>query len=71
MRGWNVNRDSENYQVRQRCVELCNIDIIGIAESHLISDEQLIIDGYSWFGHNRSGLHKRAKTGSGGVGFFN
>ncbi len=30
----------------------------------------LKIEGYEWIGHNRKSVHKRAKTGSGGVGFL-
>ncbi|CAC5407445.1 unnamed protein product [Mytilus coruscus] len=42
-----------------------------IAETHLRKDEVLIINGFKWFGHNRNGIHKNAKCGSGGVGFLN
>ena len=28
------------------------------------------LDGYTWFGNNRKRIHVRARTGSGGVGFF-
>ena len=47
-----------------------NLDIIGIAESHLKGDDSIELDGYQWFGNNRKALHFRARTGSGGVGFF-
>ena len=48
----------------------CDFDILGIAETHLLNDTVLDLDGYRWFGHNRAIKHKRAKTGSGGSGFF-
>ena len=44
--------------------------MIGIAETHLRNDDILNVDGYKWFGNNRQGIHKRAKSGSGGVGFL-
>ena len=41
-----------------------------MAETHLLSQARLELHGYEWFGHNRELIHKRAKRGSGGVGFF-
>ena len=43
---------------------------MGIAETHLTNDTELELNGYQWFGNNRKHLHVRARTGSGGVGFF-
>lgn len=43
---------------------------MGIAESHLTGEQQLVVPGYTWVGHNRTALHHRARTGSGGVGFL-
>ena len=40
------------------CLEF---DILGISETHLINDQVLDVDGFTWFGNNRKGLHKRAK----------
>ena len=45
----------------------CDLDIIGIAETHLLNDSARTLDGYSAFNHNRTQIHKRAKVGSGGV----
>ena len=47
-----------------------NFDIIGLAETHLIGNNALVLPGYVWFGQNRRILHRRAVKGSGGVGFF-
>ena len=47
-----------------------NLDIIGLAETHLIGNNALVLPGYVWFGQNRRILHRRAVKGSGGVGFF-
>ena len=44
--------------------------MIYFSETHLINDQVLDVDGFTWFGNNRKGLHKRAKKGSGGVGFL-
>ncbi|CAG2223305.1 unnamed protein product [Mytilus edulis] len=39
-------------------------------ETHLVKNNTISVDGYTWFGHNRIGIHIRAKAGSGGVGFL-
>ncbi|CAC5415626.1 unnamed protein product [Mytilus coruscus] len=45
-------------------------DIVGVCETHLKYDDVLHVNSYNWIGQNRKHLHKNAKTGSGGVGFF-
>ena len=48
-----------------------NLDIIGLAETHLRDDgNKLEFPGYKWYGHNRSEIHIRARNGFGGVGFL-
>ena len=69
MRGWNNNEQSDNFILRNSCISHLNLDIIGIAESHLMKDETLSVEGYQWFGQNRDRLHVNARKGSGGVGF--
>ena len=56
--------------MRSECLELLNLDIIGIAETHLKGSETLSLPGYVWFGQNRQKLHAKAKRGSGGIGCF-
>ena len=70
MRGWKFDPDSDNFILRSIAVKESNIDILGVAETHLRVGEQIDLEGYSWFGHNRKLIHKNAKTGSGGVGFL-
>ncbi len=41
-----------------------------LLETWLKDDEQLNIDGYCWYGNNRSFMHKNAFRNSGGVGFL-
>lgn len=43
---------------------------MGVAETKLKGDDQLQIPGFSWIGQNRTELHVRATTGSGGVGLL-
>ena len=47
-----------------------NLDVIGLAETHLVGTDIIEVDGYTWFGRNRKMLHKNAKKGSGGIGFL-
>ena len=56
--------------MRLACLETLELEIIGLAETHLIKDNVLNINGYSWYGNNRKSLHRNAKCGSGGVGFL-
>lgn len=56
--------------MRFSCLELTNIDILGVAENHLAGESVLSVTGYTWFGQNRKRLHVRARTGSGGIGFL-
>ena len=51
-------------------ISYLDLDIIGMAETHLMNDKLLEIDGYSWFGNNRKYIHIKAKKGLGGVGMF-
>ena len=52
------------------CMNHLSLDIIGLAETHLKNSEKLQIAGYRWFGQNRENVHRKAKCGSGGVGFL-
>ena len=47
-----------------------NLDIVGIAESHLVNNNVLDFKNYKWIGHYRSNIHINAWSGSGGVGFL-
>ena len=69
MRGWKTNEGSSNSYVREKCMSLLNIDILGVAETHLTAREELNLKRYLWFGRNRKS-NMKAWTGSGGVGFL-
>ena len=70
MRGWSTNIHSDNYLLRLRSLEFCDLDVIGIAETHLKDSQTLLVPGYSWFNHQRKEIHRKAWSGSGGVGFL-
>ena len=54
----------------EKIVQFREADVISINETHLKNKEKLTLNGYQWFGHNRSIQHTRAKRSYGGVGFF-
>ena len=68
--GWAQRKDTDSLFLRKEILNHLNLDIIGIAETHLLSTQIIEIEGYSWFGNNRNNIHIRAKKGSGGVGFL-
>jgi hypothetical protein len=51
-------------------VHTLGVDFIGIGETHLRGDETLSIPGFKWFGQNRRIIHRRAPSGSGGIGLL-
>jgi hypothetical protein len=44
------------------------LHILGLAETHLIGQAGININGYTWIGNSREHLHVRTRAGSGGVG---
>ncbi len=70
MNGWPVDTNSDKYLIRSESLLACNLDLIGIAETHLRDDKSPMLDGYTAFTHNRTHLHRRARSGSGGVCLF-
>ena len=61
---------NNNHELRSAIIQGINSDIISLNETHLIGDNNIQIDGYAWYGHNRQQQHIRAQRGSGGVGFL-
>lgn len=47
-----------------------DLDVIGVAETHLQNNDILSLTGYTWMGNNRTNTHRKAPKGSGGVGVF-
>ena len=46
-----------------------DLNIIGIAETHLLSGQVIEIDGYSWFGNNRNDIQCWQRKILGALGF--
>ena len=69
-RSWSVNKNSDNYNVRQQILNYCDFDLLGVAETHLLGESILDIPGYTWKGQNRKSIHVNSRKGSGGVGLL-
>lgn len=67
--GWSL-KDIENKVFRENALNYLNCDVFCITETFLKYNETNVIEGYKFFSHNRSILHKEAKRGSGGVCIF-
>ena len=70
MRCWNTNPNSDNAILRSACIKALNLEIVGIAETHLLDNNTISVEGFRWYGQNRTSIHVHARTGSGGVGFL-
>ena len=62
--------NSDGYSIKTECIKALNLDIVGLAETHLINKKSITMVGYTWFGQNRTSLHYKARRGSGGIGFL-
>lgn len=68
---WNVAGWTErNSELREAIIRDSDFDIVCVQETHLQNNSSIAIDGYKYFGYNRSLVHRRAPKGSGGVGIF-
>lgn len=72
--GWHSNPKTSdgilNYDFKCNLLVGFNFDVFCISETHLTSNCDLQVDGYTWFGRNRKNKHVKARKGSGGVGAF-
>ena len=59
--GWAHTKDKDSFTLRETLVRHLDVDILGISETHLLNDQVLSLDGFTWFGNNRKGLHRKAK----------
>ena len=68
---WNVQSwTRRNCLLREKVLSNINPHFICLTETHLKTDESIDLHGYTWFSNNRTELHVRAKSGSGGCGIF-
>ncbi len=66
-----MNGCKENNKIlREKIIDYLKPDILCVSETHLEKDEQICIDGYKYFEHNRKFKHIRALKIYGGIGIF-
>ena len=65
--GWSMDTTNDKSVIQTAIILKCDLDIIGIAETHLRDDTIPHLDGYTAFTHNCPQQHRRARCGSGGV----
>ena len=70
IQGWNNDFNSDSHKIRSNIINYYDLDIIGLAETHLTGTNTIEVPGYKWIGQNRTKIHPRAKKGSGGVGIL-
>ncbi|WAR27806.1 hypothetical protein MAR_013510, partial [Mya arenaria] len=61
---------AHNENLRIALLNYFDADIISVCETHLSDRNVLNVDGYSWFGFNRTEIHRNAPKASGGVGLL-
>ena len=46
--GWAQRKDTDSYMLRKEMINHPDLDLVGIAETHLLDGQELKIDGYAW-----------------------
>ena len=69
VKGWSARYKTDNHFIRETCEQKCGLDIKGIAETHLKSNETLFVQCFKWVGQNRETLHTKAEKGCGDLGW--
>ena len=59
--GWAQRKDTASYLFREEIIRHLDLDIICIAETHLLHDQLLDVEGYTWFGSKRKNIDIRAR----------
>ncbi|ESO89846.1 hypothetical protein LOTGIDRAFT_164534 [Lottia gigantea] len=60
----------DSYFVKESVINEGNFDVLFLCETFLRFNEKIAVNGYKWLGRNRDITHKKAKRGSGHVGFL-
>ena len=69
MCGWckgerQIDQMRENLDLRAEVINFYRPDIVALVKTWLKGDEEVVVDGYKWFGNNRKHLHRKAVRGS-------
>ena len=68
--GTNGDESVEDRDIRAKIINSGQPDIVCLTETWLRGDEDVVFNGYEWFGHNRVSVSRKAVRGSGGVGLL-
>ena len=68
-RGWSL-KENDNSQFRKLVLQNSDCDVFAICETFLRGNEEPKVNGYTWYGNNRTSTHRNAVRGSGGVWVF-
>ena len=68
-RGWSL-KENDNSQFRKLVLQNSDCDDFAVCETFLHGNEVPKVNGYTWYGNNRTSTHRNAVRGSGGVGVF-
>jgi len=68
-RGWSL-KENDNSQFRKLVLQNSDCDVFAVCETFLRGNEEPKVNGYIWYGNNRTSTHNNAVRGSGGVGVF-
>ena len=66
--GRQIDQTKEDLDIRAEVIDLYRPDIVALVETWLKGHEEVVVEGYKWFGNNRKHLHRKTMRGSGGVG---
>ena len=62
--------DRNELKVETDCILNLNPDIVLLVETKLQGTNVINLNGYIWYGQNRTRIKQSAKSGSGGVGIL-
>ena len=60
----------ERHDMRAEVIDFYRPSVMALVEAWLKREEEIVVEGYRWFGRNRRSLHTKAVRGSGGVGLL-
>ena len=59
--GWQIDQMREDLKIRAEVIDFYKPDIVTLVETWLKGDEEVVVEGYEWFGNNRKHLHRKAR----------
>ena len=57
---WLVRKRWEYREDEGWIIDFCRLNILSLVETRLNKENEVVVEGYKLFGHNRKHLHKKA-----------